>query len=102
MGGCSGRLCRGDLGGWSGAGYLTPAALLPLAAAACYALTGVTARMMDGRSADRFDQPLFIGPRSHRSTFACRADNGLFAAQRHGDLIWIGGMGAFGGTAVCC
>jgi drug/metabolite transporter (DMT)-like permease len=78
----------------------TPAALLPLLAAACYALTGVTARMMDE------DAPTAL-INLYSTAVAC-VGSLLFAGVTTGftplrdmvDIAWILGMGAFGGTAV--
>ncbi|KIN63017.1 Permease of the drug/metabolite transporter (DMT) superfamily [Sulfitobacter noctilucicola] len=76
------------------------AALLPLFAAFCYALVGVTARMMD----DAVPTALI---NLYSSTVAAVAAfllvpllGGFTTLQKTSDLIWIAGMGAFGGTAV--
>ena len=76
------------------------AALLPLAAAFCYALVGITARMMDD------DVPTAL-INLHSSAIAAVGalilafvTGGFSPLEATGDLIWIAGMGAFGGTAV--
>lgn len=77
-----------------------PASLLPLAAAAFYALTGVTARMIDD------DVPtglinLYSSGVACLGAFALAAGTGGFSPLAHpSDLWWIAGMGAFGGCAV--
>lgn len=78
----------------------SPAALLPLAAALCYALVGVTARMMD----DDVPTPLinlYSSVVAALGAFILTGFTGGFSPLREtADLIWIAGMGAFGGTAV--
>lgn len=78
----------------------SPAALLPLAAALCYALVGVTARMMD----DDVPTPLinlYSSVVAAIGAFVLTGFTGGFSPLREtADLIWIAGMGAFGGTAV--
>ena len=83
-----------------GSDAFTPAALLPLAAAACYALTGVTARMMDR------DVPTAL-INLYSSTVAAvgglvlaLATTGFTPIAQTSDLLWIMAMGAFGGCAV--
>jgi len=76
------------------------AALLPLVAAACYALVSVTARMMD----DDVPTPLI----NLYSTCVAAVGAFILAGSTTGfsplaqttDLWWIAGMGAFGGCAV--
>jgi drug/metabolite transporter (DMT)-like permease len=76
------------------------AALLPLFAALCYAFVGVTARMMDE------DVPtplinLYSTVIAAIGAFILVPMLGGFSPLRAPtDLIWIAGMGAFGGTAV--
>lgn len=78
----------------------SPAALLPLLAAFCYAFVGVTARMIDE------DVPtalinLYSSAVAAVGAFALAAAIGGFSPLRApGDLLWIAGMGGFGGTAV--
>ncbi|MGC1504235.1 MAG: DMT family transporter [Sulfitobacter sp.] len=76
------------------------AALLPLFAAFCYALVGVTARMMD----EDVPTPLI---NLYSSIIAAvgafllvPALGGFSPLRAPSDLIWIAGMGAFGGSAV--
>jgi drug/metabolite transporter (DMT)-like permease len=75
-------------------------ALLPLGAAACYALVGVTARMMD----DDVPSPLVSLYSSVAA--ACGALvlalslGGFTPIQSSADMTWIVAMGGFGGTAV--
>ncbi|MEM6371989.1 MAG: DMT family transporter [Pseudomonadota bacterium] len=77
-------------------------ALLPLGAAAIYALAGVTARMMDD------DVPSALV--NLYSSVAALVGSGLIALGFGGftpihngeDLVWIIAMGGFGGTAVLC
>ena len=83
-----------------GSDTFSPFALLPLGAAAFYALVGVTARMMD----DDVPSPLvnlyssvaaLVGAALIALAF------GGFTPIRNGtDLAWIIAMGGFGGTAV--
>jgi len=83
-----------------GSETFTPAALLPLGAAAIYALVGVTARMMDD------DVPSALV--NLYSSLAALAGAVLIAfgfggftpIQTGADLGWIAAMGGFGGTAV--
>lgn len=83
-----------------GADTFSPAALLPLGAAACYALVGVTARMMD----DDVPTPLInlyssivalIG-----AVILTFVTGGFTPLEQTSDLLLIIAMGAFGGTAV--
>ena len=76
------------------------AALLPLFAALVYALVGVTARMMD----DDVPTPLI---NLYSSVVAAIGAfllvpfwGGFTPLHQASDLIWIAGMGAFGGSAV--
>lgn len=83
-----------------GSETFTPVALLPLAAAACYALVGVTARLMDD------DVPSALV--NLYSSCASLLGAGLIAQffggftpiQSGTDLAWLIAMGGFGGTAV--
>ena len=75
-------------------------ALLPLVAAFCYALTGVTARLIDE------DVPTAL-INLYSSTIAAigavllAVFTGGFSPIEHAqDMLWIAGMGAFGGSAV--
>lgn len=78
----------------------SPAALLPLLAAFCYAIVGVTARMMDEEVPTALIN-LYSSAVAAIGAFALAGAIGGFSPLRApGDLIWIAGMGAFGGTAV--
>lgn len=78
----------------------TPAALLPLAAAACYALTGVTARMMDAEVPTGLINLYSSALAAIGALLLAVLTTGFSPLRDTGDLIWIGAMGAFGGTAV--
>lgn len=85
-----------------GADTFTTVALLPLGAAAFYALVGVTARMMDS------DVPsplvnLYSSCASLVGAFCIALAFGGFTPIRtSADMGWIIAMGGFGGTAVLC
>ena len=85
-----------------GSETFTPVALLPLGAAAFYALVGVTARMMD----DDVPSPLinlYSSLAALAGAFAIALAFGGFTPIRSSaDLGWIIAMGGFGGTAVLC
>jgi drug/metabolite transporter (DMT)-like permease len=77
-------------------------ALFPVGAAALYALSGVTARMIDG------DVPSALA-NLYSSVFAVIGSltlaliMGAFSPiQSQSDMMWIVAMGGFGGTAVFC
>lgn len=76
------------------------AALLPLAAAACYAFTTVTARLID----DDVPTPLINLYSSLVATAGAlvlaAGTTGFSPLAQQTDLWWIIGMGAFGGSAV--
>jgi drug/metabolite transporter (DMT)-like permease len=83
-----------------GSDSFTLAALLPLGAAMCYALVGVTARMID----DDVPTPLInlyssvvalVG-----AVMLALLTGGFTPVQRPSDLGWLMAMGGFGGTAV--
>lgn len=83
-----------------GGDTFTPAALLPLGAAACYALVGVTARMVD----DDVPTPLI---NLYSSVVALGGavvltllTGGFTPIQYTSDMLLIIAMGGFGGTAV--
>lgn len=78
----------------------TLAALLPVAAGACYALTGVTARLMDTDVSTALIN-------LYSSTVACAGalllaafTTGFSPLAQSSDLWWILAMGGFGGCAV--
>ncbi|WP_108836757.1 DMT family transporter [Tateyamaria sp. Alg231-49] len=83
-----------------GSDTFSPVALLPLGAAAFYALVGVTARMMD----DDVPSPLinlYSTVTSLVGAFLLALSFGGFTPIQSGtDLAWIVAMGGFGGTAV--
>lgn len=78
----------------------TPAALLPLAAAACYALTGITARMMDQDVPTALINLYSSGIAMIGSLLLAFLTTGFSSLHTITDLLWILGMGGFGGTAV--
>lgn len=78
----------------------TPAAILPLAAAACYALTGITARMMDREVPTALINLYSSGIAAVGSLILAVFTKGFTPLQSQIDLLWIIGMGAFGGSAV--
>jgi drug/metabolite transporter (DMT)-like permease len=76
------------------------AALLPLVAAVCYAMVGVTARMID----DDVPTPLI---NLYSSVVAlvgavvlALVTGGFTPIQQTGDMLWLIAMGGFGGSAV--
>jgi len=75
-------------------------ALLPLGAASCYALVGVTARLID----DDVPSPLVSLYSSVAAAFGALVLafllGGFTPVQSSADLAWIIAMGGFGGTAV--
>jgi drug/metabolite transporter (DMT)-like permease len=83
-----------------GGDAFTPAALLPLGAAACYALVGVTARMMD----DDVPTPLINLYSSLMALLGgivlALLTGGFSPIQQPSDLGWLIAMGGFGGSAV--
>jgi len=83
-----------------GADTFSPAALLPLGAAACYALVGVTARMMDGEVPTPVIN-LYSGIVELVGALFLAVLVGGFTPLEHStDLLWIIAMGGFGGSAV--
>ncbi len=76
------------------------AALLPLGAAACYALTGVTARMMDEDAATALINLYSSGVAALGALVLAVATTGFSPLARTTDLWWIFAMGGFGGFAV--
>ncbi len=77
-----------------------PAALLPLAAAACYALTSVTARMMDDDVPSALINLYSSGVAAIGSLVLAICTVGFSPLHHNTDLLWILAMGGFGGTAV--
>lgn len=83
-----------------GSDAFSPAALLPLGAAACYALVGVTIRLMD----DDVPTPL-INMYSTVTALVGAVILALFTGgftplDQPGDILWLMAMGGFGGCAV--
>ncbi|MBO27356.1 MAG: EamA family transporter [Rhodobacteraceae bacterium] len=78
----------------------SPAALLPLAAAACYALTGVTARMMDDELPTALINLYSSGVAALGSLLLAFVTTGFSPLSQLSDLGWILAMGTFGGIAV--
>ncbi len=78
----------------------TPAALLPLAAAACYALTGITARMMDSDVPTALINLYSSGVAVLGSLLLAALTTGFTPLHQSTDLLWILAMGGFGGSAV--
>ncbi len=85
-----------------GADTFTLAAAAPLGAAFCYALAGVTSRLVD----DDVPTPLlnlYSASFALLGSFALALVLGGFSTlARPQDLIWIAAMGVFGGSAVLC
>ena len=77
-------------------------ALLPVGAAALYALAGITARLMD----DAVPSPLVnlysAATAAIGAFLLALAIGGFSPIQSWGDFGWIVAMGGFGGTAVLC
>jgi len=78
----------------------TTAALLPLAAAACYALTGVTARMIDRDVSTALINVYSSGVAAIGSFILASFTTGFSPINASSDLAWIFAMGGFGGCAV--
>lgn len=76
------------------------AALLPLAAAVCYALTGVTARMMDTEVPTALINLYSSAIAAVGALLLAVFTTGFAPLHAPSDLLWIGAMGAFGGIAV--
>lgn len=77
-----------------------PAALLPLAAAACYALTSVTARMMDEDVPSALINLYSSAVAAIGSLLLASLTVGFSPLRGINDFLWILAMGGFGGTAV--
>jgi drug/metabolite transporter (DMT)-like permease len=78
----------------------TLASLLPLGAAALYALTGVTARLIDEEVPSALVNLYSTGFAVVGSVVLALFLGGFSPVQPASDLAWIVAMGAFGGTAV--
>lgn len=83
-----------------GGDTFTLAALLPLGAAACYALVGVTARMMDEDVPtpliNLYSSIVALGG----AVILALVTGGFTPLQQPSDLGWLMAMGALGGSAV--
>lgn len=77
-----------------------PAALLPLAAATCYALSSVTARMMDDAVPSALINIYASATAAGGSLLLAFFTVGFSSLNETTDLLWILAMGGFGGTAV--
>lgn len=85
-----------------GSDTFSAVALLPLGAAACYALVGVTARMMDDDVPSALIN-LYSSCASLIGAFCiAHAFGGFTPIKNSTDMAWIIAMGGFGGTAVLC
>ena len=78
----------------------TPSALLPLGAALCYALTAVTARMMDDVPPTALINLYSTGVATLGALLLALGTGGFSPLNDSTDLIWIAGMGMLGGFAV--
>ncbi len=78
----------------------TFAALLPAAAGACYALTGVTARMMDEDLPTALINLYSSGVAAIGAIGLAALTTGFSPLAQTSDLWWIFAMGGFGGCAV--
>ena len=85
-----------------GSDTFTPVALLPLCAAAFYALVGVTARMVDDDVPSALVNLYSSCTSLVGATLIALAFGGFTPIQSGTDMAWIVAMGGFGGTAVLC
>ena len=83
-----------------GSDAFDPAALLPLGSAACYALSSVTARMMDEEVPSALINIYASATAAIGSLVLAYFTVGFSSLHATTDLLWILGMGFFGGTAV--
>ncbi len=83
-----------------GSQSFTPAALLPLVAAFCYALSGVLARRMDADVPSPLINLYGTATSVVGASLLTLALGGFSGIQGPGDLGWIVAMGMFGGSAV--
>lgn len=83
-----------------GSDAFTPAALLPLIAAACYAFVGVTSRLFDENVQTPVISLYSASTALVVSALIALAWGGFTPIQNVTDLAWIVAMGGFGGTAV--
>lgn len=78
----------------------TPAALLPLGAAFCYALIGVTARKIDSDVPTALINLYSSGVAAIGALILALSTTGFTPIQATTDLLWIAAMGTLGGSAV--
>ena len=78
----------------------TLAALLPLGAALCYALTAVTARMMDGEPPTALINLYSTAVATLGAFMLALGTGGFSPLSASTDMLWIVGMGVLGGFAV--
>jgi drug/metabolite transporter (DMT)-like permease len=75
-------------------------ALLPIGAALCYALVGVTARMMDDDVPTSLINLYSSGVALIGACLIVPLFGGFTPLQQTTDILWIAAMGGLGGTAV--
>ena len=78
----------------------SPAALLPLFAAFCYACVGVTARMMDDEVPTALINLYSSATAGIGAVVLTLFVGGFSPFAQSSDILWIAGMGGFGGIAV--
>lgn len=78
----------------------TPAALLPLGAAFCYALIGVTARKIDSDVPTALINLYSSGVAAIGALILALSTTGFTPIHATTDLLWIAAMGTLGGSAV--
>jgi drug/metabolite transporter (DMT)-like permease len=83
-----------------GSDAFSPAALLPLGAAMCYALVGVTARMMDGDVPTPLINLYSSVVALVGAVMLALLTGGFTQVQSSSDMALIVAMGGFGGSAV--
>lgn len=83
-----------------GSDTFTNAALLPIFAAFCYALVGVTARMMDSDVPTALINLYSSGVAAIGAILIVPFFGGFTPLHAPVDLLWIAAMGGFGGSAV--
>jgi len=85
-----------------GSDAFTADALLPLGAAALYALTGVTARLIDGQVPTPLLDLYSTSAALVGATVLCLSTSGFTPIAATEDLGWILAMGLVGGSGVLC
>lgn len=85
-----------------GSDAFTADALLPLGAASLYALTGVTARLIDGEVPTPLLDLYSTSAALVGATVLCFATGGFTPVTQTSDLGWILAMGLVGGSGVLC